>query len=40
MLVIKIEIVIKQYKVKLAGIPLIKYLPYGGIELLQREIKY
>ena len=31
-LVIKVEIVTKQYKVKLVGIPLIRYLLYGGIE--------
>ena len=38
-LVIRIEIVTKWHKVKLVGIFLIRYLLYGGMELLQREIK-
>ena len=37
-LVTGIEVVTKWYKIKLAGMPLLRYLPYGGIELLQREI--
>ena len=34
MLIIEVEIVTKWYKVKLAGIPLIRYLLHGGMELL------
>ena len=32
-LVTGVEVVIKWYKVKLAGMPLLRYLPYGGMEL-------
>ena len=37
-IITSVEIVIKWYKVKLAGIPLDKYLHEKGIELLKREI--
>ena len=34
MLITEVEIVTKWHKIKLAGIPLIRYLPHGGMELL------
>ena len=33
------EVVTKWHKVKLAGMPLYRYLQHGGMELLQREIE-